>query len=156
MTRLIIFVAAVVTLASFARYVMKVSDCRAKLRDYHLRRADRASRRPSADRATMALTPPSVVVLDDPGKSKHLRIKGVLGGASISVTDADLRTANDEDRRSFAALSRQRFVVVDVAGLGRLDKIHTVSFEVPVVTTLAPPPSRRPTAPPKARRTGSK
>lgn len=44
MMRPITIVAAVVALASSARYVMKVSDYRAKLRDYHLRRADRASR----------------------------------------------------------------------------------------------------------------
>lgn len=37
LTRWIIILAAMVTLASFARYVLKVSDYRAKLRDHSLR-----------------------------------------------------------------------------------------------------------------------
>jgi hypothetical protein len=44
LTRSIIILAAIVALASFGRYVMKISDYWAKLRDYRLRRAEQACR----------------------------------------------------------------------------------------------------------------
>lgn len=44
LTRRVIIVTAIVALASFARYVMKVSDYRARLRDYPLRHAERSAR----------------------------------------------------------------------------------------------------------------
>jgi hypothetical protein len=38
------------------------------------------------------------------------------------VTVADLRDANSGGRRFFASLQSQRFVTVDAAGLGNLDR----------------------------------
>ena len=43
LTRWIIILAAMVALASFGRFVVKVSDYRAKLRDYRLRQAEQAA-----------------------------------------------------------------------------------------------------------------
>lgn len=139
-------------LASFDRYVLKVSDYRAKLCDYRLRRAEPASRWPSAHRPTTATTPPPFVVLDDAGKSKHLRFKGAVGGGSMEVTDVDLRDANSGDRRFFASLQSQRFVTVDAAGLGNLDRRYCVGFDVPAITDLSVPPMEARATPPRTKK----
>lgn len=44
LTRWIIVLAAIVALSRFGRFVMKVSDYRAKLRDYRVRRAEQVAR----------------------------------------------------------------------------------------------------------------
>jgi hypothetical protein len=100
----------------------------------------------------MSTTPPPVVVLDDAGKSKHLRFKGVVGGGSLEVTDADLRATNSDDRRFFASLRSQRFVTVDAAGLGNLDRRYRVRFDVPVITDLPAPPLKARATPPRAKK----
>lgn len=102
----------------------------------------------------MATTPPPVVVLDDAGKSKHLRFKGVVGGGALEVTDADLREANSDDRRFFASLRGQRFVAVDAVGLGNLDRRYCVHFDVPAVTDLPAPPLKARATPPRAKKKG--
>ncbi len=99
----------------------------------------------------MATTPPPVVVLDDAGKSKHVRFKGVVGGDSLEVTDADLRDANSGDRRFFASLQSQRFMAVDAVGLGNLDRRYCVRFDVPAITDLPVPPLKA-RATPRGRR----
>lgn len=104
----------------------------------------------------MDTTPPTVLVLHDPGASKHLRLRGVVGGGSITMTDADLRDATSDELRVVAALTRQRFISVEVTGVGRLDKTHTVSFEVPGITTVEPAPVKRRRVPPRARQKRSK
>lgn len=100
----------------------------------------------------MATTPPPVVVLDEAGKSKHLRFKGVVGGGSLEVTDADLRDANSGDRRFFASLQSQRFMAVDAVGLGNLDRRYCVRFDVPAITDLPVPPLKARATPPRAKK----
>lgn len=100
----------------------------------------------------MDLNPPPVVVLDEAGKSRHLRFKGVVGGGSLQVTDADLRDANADDRRLFASLGHQWFVTVDAAGLGRLDRRYSVGFDVPTITDLPAPPQKAQATPLRAKK----
>ncbi|WP_420367208.1 hypothetical protein [Curtobacterium sp. L1-20] len=100
----------------------------------------------------MATTPPPVVVVDDAGKSKHLRLKGVVGGDSLEVSVAALRDAKSGDRRLFASLQSQRFETVDAAGLGSLDPRYNVRFNVPAITDLPAPPLRARATPPRAKK----
>ncbi|WIE80871.1 hypothetical protein [Curtobacterium sp. MCSS17_016] len=105
----------------------------------------------------MAEATVETIVLSEPGRSRHLPLRGVVGSAPFTYTDRDLRAATPADVSITRELSRQRFVSVDEAGLGRLDRRYTVRFDVPVITDLpARPQQSRPTPPRAKRKTARK
>ena len=99
----------------------------------------------------MQETTVETIVLEEPGPSAHLVLRGVVGAQEATYTDEHLRAATTGDLAIARKLNSQRFVTVDASGLGRLDRTYTARFDTPVITDLPAIRGRARPTPPRAK-----
>lgn len=93
----------------------------------------------------------TVQILEEPGASKHLLVRGVIGDTG-TFTDADIRADPRGGTSVLEKLRHERFVYLEEFRVGQRDATYTVRWDMPVVTTVTERPVKAPPVPPTARK----